>query len=621
MKIEELKNKIISASQAYHSGNPIISDNEFDAMIEQLKILSPKDKLLNTISSGYSPEKDTTGEKIKHKYLTVGSLSKINAETCEKYFASKSAQYCITSKIDGGSIVAYYDYKGKLDRAITRGDGNIGIDCTSKLKFLIPNSIPLSNVAIRGEIIMDIISFNKYYPDAASPRNTALGIINKDNPTETEIKLLSFVTYNIYGNNDYIPTKKSDVMDWLHNNKFITAKYTKLFSSNPEFLESMRGKLNPEYSADGLVITNEENRFDEIAYKFVSETAETTVTGIIWETSRLGNIIPVVHFNPVKLSGATLSKCSGFNAKWIFDNLITAGAKIVVHRAGEVIPYVKEVLPIMLWANPNIEMQPLPTHCPICQKELQWKGVHLLCPNEKCPSKLKFNLFHWCNIIARIDSLGESILVPFLNTMGWENILDIYNTNDEEWTFIIDCMKPTEHVKKVLIELYHKLYDEPINPDIFLAAFGFSAVGTTISKMISKEMGLEQFFYTPLFPSNFSAWKFNRTIPKPAIESLNENYNTIHEIYHQIKKHQGFIKKDLKEDTMKVVITGKLSKGRKELAEEFASHGINVIGSISKEVAYLITDNPNSGSVKNQAAQKLGIRVISETNFRREIGL
>jgi DNA ligase (NAD+) len=607
MKVEKLRKQIIEAAQSYYEGNPIISDAEFDALIYHLEELSPGDKLLSKISSGYEP-KNERGEKVKHKYLNVGSLNKINAETCEKYFAQRPGQYCITSKIDGGSVVVYYNSHGRLDKTITRGDGKIGIDCTTKLRHIVPQDVKLSNVAVRGEVIMTKEIFAEFYPDAASPRNSAMGIIGKDEPTTEEIKRLSFVAYNIYGDNDLIPKNKSGVMEWLYESGFTPTKYTKLFDRSPLFLEGMKGKLNPEYPADGLVITNETNRFDEIAYKFVAETAETTVTKIEWETSRLGNVIPVVHFNPVKLSGAMLGKCSGFNAKWIKDNIVGKGAVIRVHRAGEVIPYCTEVL---------VSCGTIfPTNCPDCSTELEWKGVHLYCPNELCLKKVQSNLLHWIEKMAPVDSLGNNILVPFIYNMGWRSVSDIYNSSESKWLTQFECLPATNHAHKLLMKMNEKLYKDLVNPDKFFAAFGLPSVGESTSKKISQEIGIHEYFNHQGF-----IWSEVENLGKInyiALNSLNDSFKIMKGVYIQIMELQGFIEKEKAtiKATIKVAITGKLSKGRKELIEEFAAHGIEVVGSVSKEVAYLITDSPDSGSSKNLAAQKLGVKVVSEEDFR-----
>jgi len=612
MNLKELESEIRAAAEDYYSGNPHISDDEFDALLEELKAESPGNELLQTIAYGYSPLKDTSGEKVKHKYQTVGSLNKINAETCEKYFAQRPGQYCITSKIDGGSIVCYYDGRGNLDKAVTRGDGNIGIDCTSKLKYIVPNKVSIGNVAVRGEIIMSKTFFELNYPDAASPRNTSLGIIGKDGPSVEEISRLSFVAYNMYGNG--INHRKSEVMEWLKENGFTTALYSELTISvlDSGFLESLKGRLNPEFPSDGIVITNEYDVSLEIAYKFVAETAETTVTDVSWETSRLGSVIPVVHFNPVKLSGAMLAKCSGFNAKWICDNRIGPFSKIVVHRAGEVIPYIKEVL--------KMGSHSIPTDCPDCNSKLVWKGVHVCCPNENCPKKVQSNLLHWIEKMAPVDALGENILVPFLNDIGWKKVSDIYcNWSIDDFNNILSLSFLTDHTKNLLLQMYNKIYKEPVNPDKFFAAFGLPSVGETISKKISDEIGIHWYFEEDEFPWDMVDKLSRKT--EPAVRSLFENFSMMKSVYRQIMNLQGFVKKEESKMGIKVAITGKLSKPRKELTEEFATHGIEVIGSITKECDYLITDDPTSGSTKNLAAQKMGVTVLSESDFRRELSI
>ncbi len=614
MELNELKAKIITASDNYYSGNGTISDDEFDALVEQLAEISPNDPLLSQVSYGYSPT-GADGEKASHKYQKVGSLNKINTETCEKYFAKQTVKdYCITSKIDGGSIVSYYDSKGRLEKAITRGNGEVGIDCTAKLRHLVPASVGLSDVAVRGEVIMSKDNFEKYYPNAASPRNMAVGIIGRDDVNTEEVKRLAFVTYNVYGDNYLIPKTKSGRMDWLADNDFTVALYTKTFSTELGTLESMKGILNPEFPADGLVITNEYDPEDQIAYKFVAETAETTVTGIKWTMSRLGYLIPVINFNPVKLSGATLSKCSGFNARWVADNGIGIGAKIIIHRAGEIIPYITKVI--------SSEGYITPEYCPICDTLLEWNGVHKYCWNNNCQSKTKHKFFKWYEMLAQIDNLGENILEPFFTAMNWKEISDIYNTSKERWEEIIIQNFTTNHARILLWTLYEKLFEEPVNPDNFIAAFGLPAAGGGTSKRISEEISLENYFGDDGLDETTHVLQMILKLSKttePAIKSLWYYFGTMKRVYLQIMSRQGFVQKQAANTKIKIAVTGKLSKPRKEFAEEMAAYGIEVGESISKDVMYLITEDPTSGSSKNLKAQKLGVKVISEIDFRKEM--
>lgn len=617
MEIQDLKDKIISASQDYYAGKTIMSDDEFDTLVEQLRVLSPDDELLTTIGYGYQVT-ETEGQKAKHKYQSVGSLDKINSSTCDKYFEKHPGVYCITSKIDGGSIVVYYNSHGRLEKAITRGNGEVGIDCTTKLKYLVPGSINLTNIAVRGEITIDKNLFTLYYPDKASPRNTAVGLIGRDEVGEEEIKRLTFIAYDVYGDNENVPKTKSQKMQWLLAQGFTFTKWYRDTldgnESQSSFLEGMKNTLDPQFPSDGIVLTMDDNPSESIAYKFEAETAETAVTSVEWEVSRLGYLIPVVHFNPVKLSGAILSKCSGFNARWIKNNSVGIGARIIIHRAGEVIPYIKEVL--------QRTGTYLPDKCPTCLHTAYRQGVHLHCPNRDCPGKAKYKLLLWYETLARIDALGENILAPFFPGMGWKEIIDIYKSQKDLWKTIVSQFA-TKHARKLLWRLYDKLYEEPVDPKDFFAAFGLPAVGKSTSKKISEEIGIEKYFSGDALNAQTLLEKLSGTT-KPGKQSLQDNYQEMRQVYLTMADKTtgpGFILSTTHNGNIKIAITGKLSKSRKELIDEFSMAGIEVVDSISKETKFLITDDPCSGSSKNLKAQKLGIKVISEITFRKEMKL
>lgn len=605
-----LRHAIEMASQAYYSGDPIMSDDEFDTLIEQLREEDPNDPLLSKTSYGYDPNKDSSGNKVRHKYRHVGSLDKINFWTCEKYLKQHTYPMVVTSKIDGGSVVLYYGADGSLEKAVTRGDGEYGIDCTNKMKHIVTtHSTPM--IAVRGEITMKLSTFNKFYPEAASPRNTAMGILNKDNPTKEELQRLSFVAYSLYTPSKSHLRNKTAIMDLLDVLGFEAAEYMHCSSLTPEYLEGLKGKLDEEYLADGLVLTNEYDRFNEIAYKFVAESATSTVTNVEWETSRLGNVIPVVHFNNVKLSGANLSKCSGFNAKWIENNKIGVGSKVEIHRAGEVIPYIKDVLT-------QSELCTIPQVCPSCSSSLRHAGVHVRCNNAGCSAKTVPNILLWYNTMARVDSLGDKIMEEFIKVMGWRSIADIYSTTTKQYMVGLDKMS-TKHERKLLAALCTKLYVDKVNPDLFFAGFGAPNIGETTSKRIICDIGIHNYFLDAEAPPT-SVASLPR-ITEPAVGSLHYHYATMRSVYVLISNSQGFADKTNTKPTMSVVITGKLSKSRKEFEAELSSAGISVANSISNGVNYLITDDPQSGSSKNKSAEALGIPKVTESDFRRMVKL
>ena len=608
-KLQKLQEKITEASQAYYEEAGTISDATWDGLLEELRLLSPNDALLKGTGHGYDIAKDISGEKVAHKYRYVGSLNKINKSTAAKYFESRPENQVITSKIDGLSMVVYYGENCKLINALTGGDGTLGVDRTTKLRFSVPQVVRFPNIAIRGEVTMRKDVFETNYPDAAHPRNTVGGILGKDNPTDEELQRLVFVAYSMYGNGDD-HLKKTDVMDWLSMSKFTTAQWVLSSPKNAELYEDMKGVLDSRYPADGIVITNENDRFDEIAYKFQADQATTTVKYVEWVTSRLGIVFPTVHFEPVKLSGAILAKCSGSHAQEIRDKGIDEGAKIIVHRAGEVIP---DIVGVELPMPAN-----MPNTCPSCNGELQWESVHLVCRNPNCPAQVTGQLLKYLKTIAPVDNMGDNLLTQFIDVMEWETVEDIYLSDQEDWEIGIYSNFESEHAQNLLEGLSTRLYEEPVNPEKFVEAFGSPSVGNGTSKRIASEIGLGAFFFD--YDSLAAHCANLSRCTEPAVISLKNNWHDMKKVFDLITNRNGFTAKEpaSNDGGVKICLTGKLSRPRKNLIEEFDTMGYEVVDSVTKGVAYLVTDDPTSGSSKNLKAQKLGVVVISEENFRKE---
>jgi DNA ligase (NAD+) len=257
----------------------------------------------------------------------------------------------------------------------------------------------------------------------------------------------------------------------------------------------------------------------------------------------------------------------------------------------------------------------LPSVCPSCNNTLVWNGVHLQCKNEYCPAQVQARILYWLNTMARIDALGENILVPFIKDRKWESIIDIYSKPFSE--LYPHQIMLSKHSSSLIWDLCNKLYKEPVNPARFFEAFGLPAVGGNTAKRIAEEIGIDEFFKDDFEIDRI--WELSR-ITEPAVVSLWDNWDAMRNVYQQIKLAQGFITTEKQGKTMQVTVTGKLSKSRKEIETEFAKHGVTVAGSVNKEVSYLITDDPTSGSSKNKTAQKLEVKVVSETEFRKIMG-
>ena len=370
MTSEERQAKIKEASQKYYtSGTSPLTDAEFDALIEEERRENPNSPLLG-VGHGYDINL-TVGQKFEHRYGTVGSLPKCH-DWKEYPKNLKENRVCATLKLDGLSCAMYYR-GGVMYQALTRGDGTIGIDITDKIHKIVPDYITIPDKeftgAVRGEILMSLDKFEEYakiHEDAKNPRNTTAGLINAKDYTDEDLSYLTVVVYTVIGiqtlNTYPMPLYPfSDYVsmhEWLAQNFSNVVKMeTKAYYTDNDFISDMhsfRDSWYNKYPADGIVLTLNDISFvskdvgtyikyDASAFKFKAETAETFVTGIEWNLSKTKYLIPVIQVSPIQLSGATVKRCSGCNAKYILNNKICPGKKVKITRSNEVIPKLLEI--------------------------------------------------------------------------------------------------------------------------------------------------------------------------------------------------------------------------------------------------------------------------------------
>lgn len=413
----ELEKKIVDAAQAYYTdGSSELTDEEFDSLVEQLRKEPPDSEVLKKTGWGYSITEDTTpGMKYKHRYGEAGSLEKCRTwdEIRSEY---KYNMIDISAKLDGLSVVLYYK-EGVLDQALTRGDGNVGIDITDKIKVILGDSIPDKSFTggVRGEILITNDHFKEYqliHPEAKNPRNSAAGLINGKEITE-DFKYLNVVVYSIVGMDIGYPVGSMfyvcNVREWLSNNFELTAPNTSMDINSITFLEKfdeLRAVWAEIYPIDGLVLTLNTVRLElgncviqkSQAFKFKSETAQTKVLEIEWNMSKTGYAVPRIRIEPVQLAGTTVQYCTGYNAKYISDNKIDVGTIVEIEKRGEIIPNINKIIAV----SGKCE---LPSFCPNCECELQWDGVHLACNNPNCSNTVLQDTMIWTNVLAPIESL------------------------------------------------------------------------------------------------------------------------------------------------------------------------------------------------------------------------
>lgn len=613
-RVLELEEQIPYYAQKYYEGNPVIDDLSFDKLVDELRELNPESEILNKTGWGYEP---SIGEKVHHRYQKMGSLNKARTWDAIPDIFKDNGPICISQKLDGLSAVAYYK-DGNLYQGVTRGNGEIGIDITDKMKKLAPNYIEGFTGAVRGELIIPNKCWKdmkKKNPDLISPRNTAAGIINRNEITD-DLDYVVFCVYKVVGCEGNVPFSNTlEMRQFLMNNflHVVTTVYPILY--NEEFWNTHSGYTFDEmkekgYSIDGLVLTM--NKFDikdngaveykEIAYKFKSETSESKVTGISWQLSRTQRLIPTVEIDPVELSGAIIRRATGFNAKYIYDNKIDKDAVIEIERSGEVIPDIQKVIE----PSPNFA---LPENCPVCGEKLEWNGVDLVCNNIDCPNRSYSNLMVWSDIIGKVDGLGRNIKSNFFEENDVNTLEDLYN-------------KPLGYniktaTGKKIEKFVNKIIFDPVDVTDALCALNIPRLGrTTATKLVENTELCKKFINYAL----------TREINQNTIEEITRivgqatakqilNANRLDSLKYVSDRLVYPEKKDSIELVGKIAVTGSLEgMTRKQFEELIGNYGYSLTGNI-KEAQYLVTNNPNSRSSKNKKAQELGIKVITQEEF------
>jgi NAD-dependent DNA ligase len=436
--IEQLKENIIEANASYRKGNPIMSDSEYDTLLEELALLSPDDDLLSLVGHVVVDE-----SRKRRLPIDMASMNKIKSmddvnDWCRLKGISKSEIVIITPKFDGLSLCV-----NELDNsASTRGDGTFGQQSDEHYK-LIGNHLyedihedgdPFSTLPFTytyGEVMMAKKKFeDDYSKDFANPRNLVAGLLNSKSISES-LKDCDYIKYGAICRTKF--STKKEIIDELNSGQRVKVNYHICMISEltEDLLIDLFHKLSPDYEIDGLIIeindisiqnrlgreTSSNNPVWARAFKHPSfeQTAESEVIGISWNISKQGLLKPILHINPIKLDGVTVSNVTGNNARFVKDMGIGVGAKVLVKRSGMVIPLIVDVLETVDFIQPTIE-----------GVEVDWNeaGIELITLTETDDQKLKKNVAFF--EILEADNVSEGVITQLWEA-GHKTIKDILN--------------------------------------------------------------------------------------------------------------------------------------------------------------------------------------------------
>ena len=645
-RIETLIEKLNYATLEYDTGNPIMSDEEWDNMYFELVSLEIESGiyLSNSPTQRIHYAVVNQLEKIEHNHKMLSLEKTKEIDTINAFVGNQL--YLAMCKMDGLTCsIRYVD--GKLVSAETRGNGLIGENILHNAMVIpsIPKRIKYKKeLVLDGEIICTYLDFEKFSEEYKNPRNFAAGSIRLLDAKECQKRNLKFVVWDVIKGFEHVDNCNLPyLMSLIDHLGFITVpRIVGRGEVTEDLIESIK-ILAKEYSypIDGAVFKFADIEYGKslgetshhfknaMAFKFYDEMYPTVLKNIEWTMGRTGVLTPIAVFQPIDVDGSTVERASMHNISVMRELLgdnAHVGQRVEVFKANMIIPQIgtadKE--------SHGKEVFEIPTTCPICGSPTVQRtdidSTVLFCSNDMCEGKLINKLDHFCGKTGLdIKGLSTATLEKLMD-WGWVNsIVDIYNLRDhgKEW-----MSKPGFGLKSVSNVLNAIEASKNCTLQAFICALGIPLIGSSASKDLCKYFSTWGEFRDAV-SSNFKFYTLNgfgyemdRAICNfdyTIADILAKEYLNIQKVARPEKSTTGSNgSKSL--DGVTVVITGKLTqfKNRSELQSEIENRGGKVTGSVSKNTNYLINNDNTSSSAKNLSAQKLGIPVLTELEFMEQ---
>ena len=659
-RIETLIDDLNKASDAYYNGpEEIMSNYEYDAKYDELLSLEARFGIVlensPTKNVGYEVKSDLKKEVHEYKALSLDKTK--DRDELVKWLGDKEGS--LGWKLDGLTVQLTYD-DGKLTKAVTRGNGEVGENITHNAKYFkgVPELIPFKgHLVVRGEALITYSQFekiNKTLPaeeQYKNPRNLASGSVRQLDAKEAAYRHIEYQAFElVYAEGEPYITKAYPTdtflgrFAWLSDQGFDVVEHHKVTKDTLKaMIEKMEKQVEQnDFPSDGLVLSYDDVAYGKslgmtgkfpkhsIAFKWADETAETTLLDVKWQASRTGLINPVAEFEPVELEGTTVRRATAFNVSMVEKLKLGKGSVISIYKANKIIPKIAEnVMPAG-----KVEIL---EYCPVCgSKTVIKENVNngqivrtLHCVNPDCLAKHIGKLAHFVerdrmNIVGLSDSTIETLVDEGII----REFRDIYHLSEKEEEFTALEGQGKKSFDKLVkaIEASRKVKLENL-----IAALGIEGIGRDAGKKISKELkGSLEAFNDRLEHGDFTSIDGVGEISNEAILSWyrkqKEDNKTGKSEYFNLLKEIEIVKPEEEAEAEAVagktfVITGDLHiyGNRNALIAKIESLGGKVSGSVSKKTNYLINNDVTSQSSKNKKAMELGIPIISEKNFQNII--
>jgi len=652
-RMKDLVKTLNEAARVYYvEGNEIMSNFEYDRLYDELQALEEETGVVLSGSPtqrvGYEVLSELPKEAHKSPMLSLDKTKSV--EDLAAWLQDKEG--LLSWKMDGLTVVLTYR-EGALEKAVTRGNGEIGEVVTQNAKAFdnVPTKISFKGeLVLRGEAIISYSHFNEINETISeadakykNPRNLCSGSVRQLDARVTKsrhVELMAFALVSAVeadGSEVDFGNSREAQYQFLKNLGFDVVGYKKVTKDNIAdtvkwFSEEI--KTN-DFPSDGLVLIYEDIAYglslgrtakfprNAIAFKWSDEQAETTLREVEWSPSRTGLINPVAIFDPVELEGTTVTRASLHNISYCEDMDLGIGDRVTVYKANMIIPQIADNL------TKTGGLQP-PKMCPACGHETEIRmdneAKFLYCRNPECPAKKikNFSLFVSRDAL-NVDGLSEQTLEKFIGHGFIHTYSDVFHLDRYR-----DDIVSMEGFGEKSYDNLTKAIDNSRNTELYrlIYGLGIAGIGLANAKVLCRFFGQD----------------IDR-LRKATVEELLEIEGIGQVLAENIVKYFGDEKKmeelegllqeltiqkqDQEDDTpktlegMSVVITGSLThfSNRKELQDLIEKAGGRAAGSVSAKTAYLVNNDITSTSGKNKKAKELGVPIVTEEEFLKILGI
>ncbi len=632
------------AHEYYVLDAPTVSDKEYDTLYDELRALERESGVVYPDS----PTRRVGGDPIKgfEKHTHIARLFSLDKSVSEaelsafltriEKFVGSESDYTVEYKFDGLTVCLTYE-KGQFVRATTRGNGVVGEDVTAQVLTI--KSFPLTisyqgTLEVRGEAVIRLSVLEKYNQTAAEPlknaRNAAAGAIRNLDPKITEKRRPDIYFYDVNYLSDGENMSQIQAHDFLVKEGFKVYPYFAVCHTKGEVLAAIKhieeDRKKIDVLTDGAVIKLNDARIREelgftdkfprwaMAYKFEAEEVTTVVKKVVWQVGRTGKLTPLALLEPVDLGGATVSRATLNNYGDVMRKDVKIGSRVLVRRSNEVIP---EILGATEHYEHSRKIEK-PRICPACNSELIEIGAHLFCPNRLCKPRIVAALDHYAGKNAmNIDGFSESTALQLVERKNVTKPSDLYALTEEDLASL-DGFKDKK-INNILTAI-----EKSKTPtlDAFIYAIGVEGVGRVAAKDLAARFKSMDALKNAT-EEELVAMENIGEITAKAIVAYFKDENNLLEL--NALQAAGVLptwsdeKKEGIFSGQSVVLTGTLSSFKRSEAQKLIEERGGVCQSAVTAKTTLVLAGEEAGS-KLAKAQKLGIKIIDESEFKQMLG-